>query len=204
MQHLIEGFGAIFPQLASLPHWEINPHLCIILQQHLQLLGPEYLVQGDIAIHRTATIEEGVVLKGPVIIAENCFVGAHAYLRGGVYLGAASSIGPGCEVKTSILFTSSALAHFNFIGDSILGSHVNMEAGAICANHFNERQNKRIQVLYEGQVLETGIEKLGALIGDYTTIGANAVLSPGTVLLPHSRVKRLELIEQIKETPHDD
>ena len=147
------------------------------------------------AIHREAKIEEHVILKGPIIINSNCFVGAHAYLRGGVFMASKSSVGPGCEIKSSFIL-GSALAHFNFVGDSILGSGVNMEAGSIIANHYNERLDKKIRVLIKNKLIETGIEKFGALVGDDTKIGANAVLSPGTLLSPKSIVRRLELVDQ--------
>lgn len=141
----------------------------------------------DIFIHPTSKIEEGVVLKGPIYIGPNCFVGAHAYLRGGVYLMGNNSIGPGCELKTCIIFPNTNLAHFNFVGDSILGSNVNMEAGSIIANHYNERTNKEIF---------PGVTKFGALVGDNCKIGANAVLSPGTILKKDTVVPRQALINQ--------
>jgi NDP-sugar pyrophosphorylase family protein len=142
-------------------------------------------------------IESGVVIKSPAIISEHCFIGAHAYLRGGVHLGSSVRIGPGCEIKSSLIFSQSTIAHFNFIGDSIIGSHVNFEAGAVTANHYNERTNKRIFALYLSKAIDTKVEKFGALVGDFSKIGANAVLSPGTILAPDSVVKRLELVEQI-------
>ncbi|WP_370455742.1 hypothetical protein [Imperialibacter sp. EC-SDR9] len=126
-------------------------------------------------------------------------MGAHAYLRGGVVLGQGVTIGPGCEVKSSIVFDHSSLAHFNFVGDSIVGSNVNFEAGAVIANHYNERQDKQIRVLHQGGVVETGSTKFGALVGDNCKVGANAVLSPGTVLDKNEVVKRLELVEQVME-----
>ncbi|MEI9921166.1 MAG: DapH/DapD/GlmU-related protein [Bacteroidota bacterium] len=144
-------------------------------------------VKEGIFIHPSSTVEEGAVLKAPVHIGPNCFIGAHAYLRGGVYLMGNNSIGPGCELKSVIIFPNTNLAHFNFVGDSILGSNVNMEAGSIVANHFNERTNKEIF---------PGVTKFGALIGDGCKIGANAVLSPGTILEKNTIVDRQELVNQ--------
>ena len=154
-------------------------------------------IGGGIAIHATATVESGAVLKAPIVIGADCFIGAHAYLRGGVFLGNSVKIGTGCEIKTSIIFNNTAIAHFNFIGDSILGSNVNFEAGAITANHYNEREDKMIPVVYHSAILQTGVNKFGSLVGDYCKVGANAVLSPGTLLLPNSIVKRLELVNQL-------
>jgi NDP-sugar pyrophosphorylase family protein len=154
-------------------------------------------VKGTVAIHKTAVVEEHAILKGPLIIAQNCFVAAHAYLRGGVYLGNGVSLGPGVEIKSSFVFSNSVLAHFNFVGDSLVGSGVNMEAGAVIANCFNERISKEVEVMINAKRIKTRLEKFGALVGDQCKIGANAVLSPGTILSRTSIVKRLQLVEQI-------
>jgi bifunctional N-acetylglucosamine-1-phosphate-uridyltransferase/glucosamine-1-phosphate-acetyltransferase GlmU-like protein len=135
-------------------------------------------------------------MKGPMIIGPGCFIGAHAYLRGGIFLDERVVIGPGCEVKSSFLLAGSALAHFNFVGDSIVGSSVNMEAGSIIANHYNERADKTIHVAVQNERIRIPVIKFGAIVGDGTKIGANAVLSPGTVLAPASVVGRLELVCQ--------
>ena len=104
----------------------------------------EYFESKDgIAIHKTAIIEKNPILKAPLIIGENCFVGSNACLRNGVFLSENVKIGMGVEVKSSIIFDNSSVAHFNFIGDSIIGSNVNFEAGSITANHFNERKIKK-------------------------------------------------------------
>jgi len=176
--------------------WEISRKIPEIIEEKIKALNEEYTVNGNVAIHKSAVIEQHVIMKGPMIISANCFVGAHAYLRGGVFLDEHVSVGPGCEIKSSFILSHSAIAHFNFVGDSIIGSHVNMEAGSIIANHHNDRENKVIDVVVDGRKISTGITKFGALVGDYSRIGANAVLSPGTILLPKSIVKRLTLIEQ--------
>ncbi len=192
----IKEFSTIIQGQKKLKPWEITGNLSDILKDMISRLGTQYEIENGVAIHKTANIEQGVVLKGPVIIGEHCLVGAHAYLRGGVYLGKAVTVGPGCEIKTSIICDNSTVAHFNFIGDSIVGSNVNFEAGAVIANHHNDRQNKTIFVSYHTSIIDTGCEKFGALVGDASKIGANAVLSPGTILMPGTIVKRLELIDQ--------
>ena len=199
INHFISEFAEIFGDAGQLYPWEISASLSDIILELIPSLDNDYVVKDGIAIHQSATIETGVVIKAPVIIGENCYIGANAYLRGGVYLGASASIGPGCEIKSSIILTNSTIAHFNFIGDSIIGSDVNFEAGAVTANHYNERKDKKIFALYDSKKIDTHSEKFGALIGDRSKIGANAVLSPGTILTADSIVKRLELIDQISE-----
>ena len=176
--------------------WQIISGLTPVLQDLIVTLDEDYIVKDNIAIHKTASVEEGTVIKGPAIIGAHCFIAANAYLRGGVYLGDHVVIGPGCEVKSSIILNNSHLAHFNFVGDTLIGSQVNFEAGAIICNHWNERADKNIRVKYKAEIIDTGLTKFGAIVGDNCKIGANAVLSPGTLLNKNAVVKRLELVEQ--------
>ncbi len=192
----ISRFSSLMLQQDKQP-WQIIRDLPAAIHLLLATCGNDYAVTNGIAIHTTATVEEGAVLKAPAIIGKNSFIAAHAYLRGGVLIDDNVTIGTGCEIKSSIICNNSSIAHFNFIGDSIIGSFVNIEAGAITANHFNERKNKEIQVIFKGELINTLIEKFGSLIGDHSKIGANAVLSPGTLLPKNTVVKRLELIEQV-------
>lgn len=156
-----------------------------------------YNIDGNIAIHKTAIVEKNVVIKDNVVIEKNCFVGAGAYLRGGVYLAEDVAIGPGCEIKSSFIFKKSSIAHFNFIGDSIIGEDVNFEAGSIAANYFNEAE-KDIVLFIHNEVIKTGVKKFGCIAGDHSRIGANAVLDPGSVLSPGKIIGRLEHYEQLK------
>lgn len=196
ISQFIEQFNLVFAQKSSLEPWVLISELSVIIEDLQKKLNSDFEIHNGIAIHKTAMIEQGVVIKGPVIISENCIISAHAYLRGPIYLGNAVKIGPGCEIKQSLIFSNSAIAHFNYIGNSIIGSRVNFEAGSICANHYNERQNKSISVYYKQELFQTNTEKFGSLVGDGSKIGANAVLSPGTVLDKNAIVKRLELIDQ--------
>ncbi|MCW3089587.1 MAG: LpxA family transferase [Ferruginibacter sp.] len=179
--------------------WQVTQHLGNILTGLMEQLDTSFEIVEGIALHKTARVEKGAILKAPLIIGEDCFIGSNSCLRGGVYLGNSVRIGMGCEIKASIIFNGSAIAHFNFIGDSIIGSYVNFEAGSITANHYNERDDKEILVIHNLTIISTGIDKFGALVGDYSKIGANAVLSPGTLLPPQSIVKRLQLVDQVSQ-----
>jgi UDP-N-acetylglucosamine diphosphorylase / glucose-1-phosphate thymidylyltransferase / UDP-N-acetylgalactosamine diphosphorylase / glucosamine-1-phosphate N-acetyltransferase / galactosamine-1-phosphate N-acetyltransferase len=194
---LIDGFSNRFGKQTYQP-WEIVQNISAIITEKISSLDSSYQFENGNAIHNTAVIEQNVTLKSPVIIGPKCFVGANAYLRGGVWLMESVRIGTGCEIKSCVIFKNSAIAHFNFIGDSIIGNYVNFEAGSVTANHYNERNDKRIFVKYDEGIIETNVHKFGALVGDHSKIGANAVLSPGTILLRGAHVKRLELIEQVK------
>jgi NDP-sugar pyrophosphorylase family protein len=193
----ISGFSEVFSKQQKLTPWEITMNLPQIILEIISGIDHEFELNDGIAIHKTARIEKSAVLKAPIIISENCFVAATSYLRGGIYLGNSSIVGPGCEVKTSIIFHDSVVAHLNFIGDSIIGSNVNFEAGSLIANHYNEKVWKEISVVHESQLIKTNCTRFGSLIGDHCRIGANAVLSPGTLLKTNGIVERLSLLDQL-------
>lgn len=161
-----------------------------------EALGTGYRLGDGLAVHGSAVIESGAVLKPPVIVGPGCFIAAQAYLRGGVWLEEACTIGPGCEVKSSLLFRGARLAHFNYVGDSVLGEEVNLEAGAVIANHRNEAPDLPLILHMAGETILLGPRKFGALVGDHTRIGANAVIAPGAVLQPRTIVPRLGLVDQ--------
>lgn len=195
-QRFIQDFSGLLPDQSDLLPWQLTADSVAIVEQLFGKLDSSFRIENGIAIHSNAQLESNVIIKSPAIIGPACFVAANTYLRGGVYLMGHNSIGPGVEIKSSFMFPNSNLAHFNFVGDSVIGSNVNFEAGAATANYFNERSDRRIEVIVNGNRIDTGVEKFGALVSDKCKIGANAVLSPGTVLPPDTIVKRLELVDQ--------
>jgi bifunctional N-acetylglucosamine-1-phosphate-uridyltransferase/glucosamine-1-phosphate-acetyltransferase GlmU-like protein len=94
------------------------------------------------------------------------------------------------------MFSGAKIAHVSFVGDSIIGSRANIEAGAIVANYRNELEDKLIRIRWNGQVIETGVDKFGALIGDDARVGANAVIAPGALLDKKTVVRRASLLDQ--------
>jgi NDP-sugar pyrophosphorylase family protein len=176
--------------------WEITQNASGIIGEAIDRLGDDYRRSAGAAIHFTAEIEPGATLKGPVIVGPRCFVSASALLRGGVFLDEACIVGPGVELKTTFMFAGSKVAHLNFVGDSILGADVNVEAGAIIANYRNELADKRIRIAFDGIVIDTEVDKFGAMVGDGSRIGANAVVAPGAILPANSKIGRLALVDQ--------
>jgi UDP-N-acetylglucosamine diphosphorylase / glucose-1-phosphate thymidylyltransferase / UDP-N-acetylgalactosamine diphosphorylase / glucosamine-1-phosphate N-acetyltransferase / galactosamine-1-phosphate N-acetyltransferase len=115
-----------------------------LVRAAIPMLGNDYRVEGELAVHQSANLESSAIVRGPAIIGPGASVGVNAYLREGVFLGAHSRIGPMCEVKSSFVFSSSSIAHLNYVGHSLIGSRVNLEAGAVTAVYFNEREDKSI------------------------------------------------------------
>ncbi|CAN5157446.1 hypothetical protein BH11PSE9_BH11PSE9_30510 [soil metagenome] len=193
----LTGWGDIEP-------WELTSRSSELVRHLLtELSEDEYAIDDDVAVHRSATVETGSILKGPLILSAGCFVAAGAYLRGGNWLAEDCIIGPGAELKSSFVFAGTKLAHFNFVGDSILGQGVNLEAGSIICNYRNERADKDVLVRLGTRLHRTGITKFGAVVGDNARLGANAVVAPGALLRPGTVLCRTELCDQeISVNPH--
>ena len=193
----ITGFAAsALSPFADAKPWELTRDCCDIVERLLAQLGDGYAITGNVAVHTTAVVEPGAVIKGPAIVGPRSLIAAGAYLRGGCWLEADCVLGPGAELKSSLVFAGAKLAHFNFVGDSVLGHNVNLEAGAVIANHRNERGGGAISIVYQGKRIDTGVDKFGALVGDGTKLGANAVIAPGALIEPGTIVPRLSLIDQ--------
>jgi len=176
--------------------WQLTADAERIVRERIATCGDDFTVAGNVAVHRSAQIEPGAAIKGPALIGPNCFIASTALIRGGCWLERDVIIGPSAELKTSFIFAGSKLAHLNFVGDSVLGAGVNIEAGAMIANYRNERADKRIRIKLDGALIDTGVEKFGALVGDGARIGANAVVAPGAILAKGAIVPRLSLIDQ--------
>lgn len=180
----------------GLQPWQVTAHAVELIRGRLGGLDSNYSRDADVAVHASAIIEPGAVIKGPAILGPKSFVASNAYLRGGVFLDQECIVGPGCELKSTLMSHGSKAAHLNFVGDSIVGSGVNIEAGAIVANYRNEMDDKRILILRNGTIIDTGVEKFGALIGDNARIGANAIIAPGALIEPGFRLTRLGKVDQ--------
>lgn len=180
----------------SEPPWRITSQSESVVRTLLATLpAAEFTVSNEVAVHHSCTVEQGAVLKGPLILGPGCFVAAGAYLRGGNWVGERCTFGPGAELKSSFVFAGTKLAHFNFVGDSFLGTDVNLEAGSVICNYRNERHDKEILVRLQGTLCRTGCEKFGGVIGDDCRVGANAVVAPGALVPPGSVVARTALLD---------
>lgn len=146
-----------------------------------QLSSDEYEKRGEqIWIHKSAKVAPSVSLTGPLIVCANAELRHCAYFRGNVLIGAGSVAGNSCEFKNSLLFDSVEAPHYNYVGDSILGYHAHMGAGSITSNIKSDRKN--IVIRTDDGAIETGLRKIGAILGDYVEVGCGTVLNPGSVI----------------------
>ena len=149
--------------------------------------------QENVWIAKSAKVAPTACIMPPCIIDENAEIRHCAFIRGSAIVGKGAVVGNSTEVKNAILFDGVQIPHFNYCGDSILGYKAHMAAGVITSNVKSDKTNVSIRT-DEGRI-ETGLRKLGALVGDYVEIGCNTVLNPGTVIgrnttvYPLSRVR---------------
>jgi NDP-sugar pyrophosphorylase family protein len=138
-------------------------------------------IDGEVEIAEGARVEAGAYIRGPALIGPGSEVRHGAYLRGNVLTGADCVIGHASECKQAILLDRARAPHFAYVGDSILGNDVNLGAGTRLAN-FKIVPGTVAVRHPDGKRVDTGLRKLGAVLGDGVQIGCNAVTSPATVI----------------------
>ena len=150
-------------------------------------LGGDYVeVSPTVWVHRTATVFPSAWLGAPCIIGANTEVRHCAFIRGSALVGADCVVGNSVELKNVILFDGVQVPHYNYVGDSILGYLSHMGAGSVTSNVKSDKTP--VTVKSAGEAIETGLKKLGAMVGDFVEVGCNSVLNPGTVVGRHSNV----------------
>ncbi|MCI9617310.1 MAG: UDP-N-acetylglucosamine pyrophosphorylase [Eubacterium sp.] len=149
----------------------------------------------DVWIHKSVTVAETATLKGPLIIDADTEVRPGAFVRGKVIVGKNCVVGNSTELKNVVLFNTVQVPHYNYVGDSILGTHSHMGAGSITSN---VKSDKTLVVVKNGkEQIETGLKKFGAMIGDYVEVGCNSVLNPGTVIGRNSNIYPLSSVRGV-------
>lgn len=181
--------------------WEAIAHIKDIIAEIAENLdtGEYYSPKDGVYISHRARVAESAVIDAPAIIMEGAEIRHCAYVRGSVIIGKGAVVGNSSEVKNSILLDGAKLPHFNYAGDSILGTLAHLGAGAVISNL--RLDGKSVSILYRGERIDTGMRKLGALIGDGAEIGCGAVLNPGTVVAPRSRIYPLSSVKGYIEAP---
>ncbi len=150
-------------------------------------------VQPQVWIAKSAKVYPSAYIAAPCIIDEDSEIRHSAFIRGGVIVGKNCVVGNSTEMKNSIIFDNVQIPHFNYVGDSILGFKSHLGAGAVTSN---VKSDKTLVTIKNGdEKIETGLKKFGAMVGDFTEVGCNSVLCPGTVIgknctvYPLSRVR---------------
>lgn len=168
--------------------WEVLPKIGDFIKK----LGPtlsadEYDQVGEnVWIAKSAEVFPSAYIKGPAIIGKDAEVRQCAFIRGNAIVGEGAVVGNSTELKNVVLFNKVQVPHYNYVGDSILGFKSHMGAGSITSNVKADKM--LVKVKAGDEVIETGLKKFGAMLGDNVEVGCNAVLNPGTVIGRESNV----------------
>lgn len=174
--------------------WEALPNIKEFLQYLSTSLPADYeRISENIWIGKGTKIETTALLKGPAIIGYDCDIRHAAFVREFVIAGNNVTIGNSTEVKNAILFDNVEIPHFNYVGDSILGYKAHLGAGVILSNFKSTKDEINVKV-HQGEKIKTGLNKFGAILGDYAEIGCNSVLNPGTIIGRNSIVYPLSSV----------
>lgn len=179
--------------------WELlGQPLADFVQQRIAQVPSEKRLNGTISPHAFlenkesivveagATIEAGAFVSGPAYIESGATVRHGAYIRGQVYVCSGAVVGHTSELKGALLLNQAKAAHFAYVGDSLLGIDCNLGAGTKCANL--RLDHGQVPVRVGGTTIASGLKKFGAVFANRAQTGCNAVLNPGSLLLPNAIV----------------
>lgn len=154
-----------------------------------QVMAGAFLSDRPIFIGAGARIEPGAYIHGPAYIGAGAVVRHGAFVRENVILMPGAILGHASEAKNSLFLPGAAAPHFNYVGDAVLGHRVNLGAGTKLSNLgvLSEKDGltgKRpsIHLTINGIDYDTGLAKLGAILGDDAQTGCNSVLNPGCLI----------------------
>ncbi len=143
-------------------------------------------IKGPVVIEEGALIRSGTYIEGPAYIGKDALIGPSAYIRPYSVIGKGCHIGNSSEIKASVIMNDSKIPHFNYVGDSIIGERCNLGAGTKVANLRLDERNIRVNV--KGSMVDTGRRKLGVIMGDEVHTGINASIYPGTIIGSGARI----------------
>lgn len=162
-------------------------------------IAPSVTVDGTLAAGRGTRILPGVYIEGNVIVGQDCKIGPNCYLRGSTSIGDRCRIGQAVEVKNSMVLSDVSIAHLSYCGDSIIGARSNLGAGTIAANVRHDGATHRS--LVGGELLDTGRQKLGAILGDDVHTGINTSIYPGRKIWPGVWTRPGEVVQHDLHKP---
>lgn len=193
MYDLNETIAADIFQDATYP-WEVLSKIkTFIIELGKTLPKEEYdQIEENIWIAKSAKVAKTASITGPAIIGKNAEIRHCAFIRGNAIVGEGAVVGNSTELKNVILFNKVQVPHYNYVGDSILGYKAHMGAGAITSNIKSDRSP--VTINYQGEKMDTGLIKMGAMLGDNVEVGCNSVLNPGTIVGRNSNIYPLSMV----------
>ena len=183
----LEGFTYPWEALAGIKS--------LIVSLGQQLPSDYHEVSPQVWVHESATVAPTAFLGAPCIIGPETEVRHCAFIRSAALVGAGCVVGNSVELKNVILFDGVQVPHFNYVGDSILGWKAHMGAGSVTSNI---KSDKTLITIRDGQTaIETGLQKIGAMLGDLVEVGCNTVLNPGSVVGRETNIYPLSCVRGV-------
>ena len=168
----------------------------MIIELGRMLNSSEYKETSEnVWVHKTAKVAPTAYIGAPCIIGEGAEIRHCAFIRGSALIGKNCVVGNSTELKNVILFDNVQVPHYNYVGDSVLGYKAHMGAGSITSNIKADKTLVTIKL--DGQVIQTGLKKLGAMLGDGVEGGCNSVLNPGTIIGKNTSVYPLSSVRGV-------
>lgn len=146
----------------------------------------------NIWVHKNAKVAQTACLNGPLIIDDGAEIRHCAFVRGSAIVGKGAVVGNSTELKNVVLFDKVQVPHYNYVGDSVLGYKSHMGAGSITSNVKSDKTLVTIKT--DELTIETGLKKMGAVLGDNVEVGCNSVLNPGTVVGKNTNIYPLSMV----------
>ena len=177
--------------------WEVLPHIEEYIKELGKKLDKEEYIQkeNNVWIHKTAKVYESAYIGENCIICKNAEIRHCAFIRKNAIIGEGTVVGNSTELKNVILFNKVQVPHYNYVGDSILGYKAHMGAGSITSN---VKSDKKLVVIKNGEErIETGIKKIGAMLGDNVEVGCGSVLNPGTIIGKNTNIYPLSSVRGV-------
>ncbi|MCK4589923.1 MAG: NTP transferase domain-containing protein [Nanoarchaeota archaeon] len=153
-------------------------------------------VKGAVVVGKGTIVRSGSYIEGPAVIGSNCKIGPNCYIRPSTTLGDDCKVGNAVEVKNCVLFDGVSVGHLSYIGDSVIGSGVNLAGGTIVANLRHD--NKNVKMMIRKKLIDSGRRKLGTIIGDGVKTGINTQIYPGRKLWPKVQTVPSEIVKKDK------
>ena len=175
--------------------WQMLPHIKGLIAELLEKGIPGYtLLKEGVLVGKDVNISTTATIIPPAIIGSGTEIRPGCYIRGNFICGENCVLGNSSEFKNAILLHHVQAPHYNYVGDSILGNYAHLGAGVVCSNL---KSNGKNIVIHGDAEIETGLRKIGAILGDYADIGCQSVLNPGTVIGQHTQVYPLSMVRGV-------
>lgn len=196
LYNLDETIAKELLQKATYP-WEVLPQIKeYIIEIGRKLDKNKYdEIEENIWVAKTAKVAKTAYINGPVIIGENAEIRHCAFIRGSAIIGEGAVVGNSTELKNVILFNKVQVPHYNYVGDSILGYKSHMGAGSITSNVKSDK--KLVEIKNNNEKIETGLKKVGAMVGDNVEVGCGSILNPGSVIGRNTNIYPLSSVRGV-------